>query len=253
MSDDIETQNDEEEIEVVEQEEEEVCGEEYDCDDGISDTASIADPDDEKTSEEELVVIDCKEFIFEHYRNVCGDGEYATLMAETEFSRFLSAFQTDPMFRMQVMSENGVEFLGSFLSDATAPRDELEPYCLAEYKCKNAGKIPMPILPHMRLIKAIRFSEYLNEPGFREKYLKDKVSTLKEFFKNEYIHPDWKPCIDYERDQKNNITKREPNTDLVCYTCNEKKVFMIEIQLRRPDEPMTRIYTCLSCGKEWRS
>lgn len=222
-------------------------------DDEQSDTASIAtvDGDIDRATDEELLAMECREFIFNHYQEVCPDKEYAKLIAETESNRFLLRYQNDAYFRSLMLSdETSGPTLDAFLSKDIEPRNELEPFCLEKYKCKKAGK--SLIINHMRIVKAIKFAEFLDNEEFKGRYINDKTGALTEFFKNEYMHPDWKTHIDYEINQKNNITKREPNTDVMCYTCNEKKVFMVEMQLRRPDEPMTKIYTCLSCGKEWR-
>lgn len=66
----------------------------------------------------------------------------------------------------------------------------------------------------------------------------------------------WSDIIEEEtlRNQHAFEVKLIPKTSMVvCGKCKSKKITYFELQTRSADESMTCFFTCLSCGKRWKS
>jgi len=65
---------------------------------------------------------------------------------------------------------------------------------------------------------------------------------------DEFISDMWNVHKEYEEKRKNVKIVREPNTNMTCNNCGLKKIFVVQVQTRSCDEPMTQFHHCLNCG-----
>ena len=73
-----------------------------------------------------------------------------------------------------------------------------------------------------------------------------------DLLKNNFISRQWDKYKEIEKKMESQKIIREPNTNLQCFKCKEKKVDAMEMITRSADEPMTVSYVCLNCGNNWK-
>jgi len=70
------------------------------------------------------------------------------------------------------------------------------------------------------------------------------------------LNPDaWKDIIDKELLRNKSayeVSVASMTDQITCGKCKKKNISYYELQTRSADEPMTTIYTCLTCGNRWK-
>ena len=70
------------------------------------------------------------------------------------------------------------------------------------------------------------------------------------------MHPEaWKSIIDKELMRNKSayeISVASMTDQVTCGKCKKNKISYYELQTRSADEPMTTMYTCLTCGNRWK-
>jgi len=71
---------------------------------------------------------------------------------------------------------------------------------------------------------------------------------------NPFNNKTWEKYKKIEQDRINadKNKKLEPNTTFKCNKCGGG-IFCYEVQIRSPDEPTTKFYSCVKCPNNWKN